>query len=223
MERVFSFLKDLKKNNNREWFNAHKDRYLEVKSYIDEFTQQVINAMAPIDPRIANLSPSDCTYRIYRDTRFSNDKTPYKTHIGIFICPGGKKSARCGYYIHLEPNNSLIGGGYWCPESAVLKAIRRDIYDNIEEYLEIIEDPEFKSRYTQVGFDLLKSAPKGFPKDWEYIDLLKPRDYSILAPVGDKFMKAPDAVKHIVSYFETQMPYNRFMDYAIDEMSEEEY
>lgn len=219
--KVYSFLKDLKKNNNREWFNAHKDRYLEVKALVDDFTQQVINNMAPFDPRIANLTPADCTYRIYRDTRFSSDKTPYKTHIGIFISPGGKKSIKTGYYIHLEPGNSLIGGGCWCPPAPILKAIRREIYDNIEEYLEIIEDPEFKSRYTQVGFDLLKTAPKGFPKDWEYIDLLKPRDYTMLAPVGDKFMKAPDAVKQIVSYLKTQIPYNRFIDYVFDEMEEE--
>lgn len=222
MERVYSFLKDLKKNNNREWFNAHKDRYLEVKRFVDEFTQKVLNAMTPIDSRIGHLSPSDCTYRIYRDTRFSPDKTPYKTHIGIYICPGGKKSIRCGYYIHLEPNNSFIGGGCWCPPPPILKGIRQDIYDNIDEYLEIIENPEFKSRYTEIGFDRLKTAPKGFPKDWEYIDLLKPRDYTVLAPVGDKFMKSSDVVNNIIDYFKIQMPFNQFIDFVFDEINQED-
>lgn len=223
MKRVYSFLKELKANNNREWFNANKDKYLEVKSFVEDFTQKVINGLAVADPRIANLTPADCTYRIYRDTRFSADKTPYKTHIGIFICPGGKKSIRCGYYIHLEPGNSLLGGGCWCPPAPVLKAIRKEIYDNVEEYLEIIENPEFKERYPEVGFDRVKTAPKGFPKDWEYIDLIKPRDYTVLAPVGDTFMKSRDAVKNIVSYFETQIPYNNFIDYVFDEMGESEY
>ncbi|MDE6339775.1 MAG: DUF2461 domain-containing protein [Muribaculaceae bacterium] len=222
MKKVYTFLKELKKNNNREWFNTHKDRYLEVKQYVDGLTQDVINAFGAEDPRIASLTPADCTYRIYRDTRFSPDKTPYKTHIGIFICPGGKKSTRCGYYIHLEPGNSFIGGGCWCPPAPILKAIRKEIYDNVDEYLEIIENPEFKARYTEVGFDRLKTAPKGFPKDWEYIDLLKPRDYTVLAPVGDDFMKSPDVVSKIVSYFKTQVPFNQFIDYVFDETGEDD-
>lgn len=223
MKRVFAFLRELRKNNNREWFNAHKDKYLEVKSIVEVFTQDLINAFSVYDPSIAGLTPADCTYRIYRDTRFSADKTPYKTHIGIFLCPGGKKSTRCGYYVHLEPDNSFIGGGCWCPPAPVLKAIRQDIYDNIEEYLEIIENPEFKERYTQVGFDCLKTAPKGFPKDWEYIDLLKPRDYTILANVGDKFMLSKDVIPNIISYFQTQIPFNRFIDYVFEELNDENY
>lgn len=217
IKKVYSFLRELKKNNNRDWFMAHKSEYLEIKKFIEGFTQELLNGLIEYDPRVGHLKPSDCTYRIYRDTRFSADKTPYKTHIGIFICPGGKKSTRCGYYIHFEPENSFIGGGCWCPPAPVLKSIRKEIYDNIEEYLEIIENPEFKSRYPQVGFDRLKTSPKGFPKDWEYIDLLKPRDFTVLAPVGDSFMKSPDLVKNTISYFRTQIPYNRFIDYVFDQ------
>lgn len=148
MNEIYNFLKELKKNNNREWFNANKERYLKVKATVDAFTQQLINATATINPEAARLTPSDCTYRIYRDTRFSPDKTPYKTHIGIFICPGGnKKSDRCGYYIHLEPGNSFVGGGCWCPPAPLLKEIRQSIYDNIDEYLEIINAPVFRERY----------------------------------------------------------------------------
>ncbi len=85
MEELYKFLKELKKNNNREWFNANKSRYLEIKKTVDEFTQQLINALATIEPDAARLTPAECTYRIYRDTRFSPDKTPYKTHIGLSL------------------------------------------------------------------------------------------------------------------------------------------
>lgn len=217
MKDLFTFLKELKANNNREWFNANKDRYLKVKKTAEEFTQQLVNALATIEPEAARLTPADCTYRIYRDTRFSPDKTPYKTHIGIFICPGGdKKSERCGYYVHLEPGNSFVGGGCWCPSAPLLKGIRQSIYDNIEEYLEIINAPEFKKLYKEVGSNLLKTAPKGFPKDWEYINLLKPRDYTVMAPVSDSFMKSKDAVKNILSYMKTLKPLNDFINYLFE-------
>ncbi len=217
MKDLFTFLKELKANNNREWFNANKDRYLKVKKTAEEFTTQLVNAIATIEPEAARLTPADCTYRIYRDTRFSPDKTPYKTHIGIFICPGGdKKSERCGYYVHLEPGNSFVGGGCWCPSASLLKGIRQSIYDNIEEYLEIINAPEFKKLYKEVGSNLLKTAPKGFPKDWEYINLLKPRDYTVMAPVSDSFMKSKDAVKNILSYMKTQKPLNDFINYLFE-------
>ncbi len=218
MKSVYNFLIELKANNNREWFNANKDRYLAVKAEVDDFTQRMINRLSEIDPDAARLTPADCTYRIYRDTRFSHDKTPYKTHIGIYICPkGNKKSYRCGYYIHIEPDNSFLGGGCWCPPSALLKAIRQSIYDNIEEYLEIIDNPGFREKYHTVGEDLLKTAPKGFPKDWEYIDLLKPRDYTVLAPVGESFMCSAKADFKILDYFKELKPFNDFINYTIDE------
>lgn len=218
MTHTYDFLKELKSNNNREWFNANKERYQTVKTEVEVFTQQLINAITEIEPDAARLTPTDCTYRIYRDTRFSPDKTPYKTHIGIFICPGGgKKSFRSGYYIHLEPDNSFIGGGCWCPPAPLLKEIRQSIYDNIEEYLEIINNPEFKELYKEIGSNPLKTAPKGFPKDWEYIDLLKPRDYTVMAPVPDTFMQSPDAVKNIMKYMQVQYPFNSFINYLFNE------
>ncbi len=109
-----------------------------------------------------------------------------------------------------------MGGGCWCPSAPLLKGIRQSIYDNIEEYLEIINAPEFKKLYKEVGSNLLKTAPKGFPKDWEYINLLKPRDYTVMAPVSDSFMKSKDAVKNILSYMKTQKPLNDFINYLFE-------
>ncbi|MDE6298708.1 MAG: DUF2461 domain-containing protein, partial [Muribaculaceae bacterium] len=102
MKKAIDFLKQLAANNNREWFNEHKEEYLQVKGEVEEFTQKLIDEVAKFEPEAAYLSPSDCLYRIYRDTRFSADKTPYKNHIGIYINPrGGKKSEFCGYYVHI--------------------------------------------------------------------------------------------------------------------------
>ncbi len=218
MKEIYDFLKDLKRNNNRDWFNANKDRYIDVKRKIDEFASMLIAELSTIDPDASGLTPSDCTYRIYRDTRFSADKTPYKTHVGIYICPkGNKKSYRAGYYIHLEPGGSFIGGGCWCPPAPLLKEIRKSIYDNVEEYLEIIGSGDFKNHYTEVGSNYLKTAPKGFPKDWEHIDLLKPRDYTVLAQVSDSFFQKKDSVKKIGEYMRALKPYNDFINFLIDE------
>lgn len=217
MKEVFKFLKELKINNNREWFNENKERYLEAKRTIDLFVSRLIPAIASVEPEVAHLTPADCTYRIYRDTRFSSDKTPYKTHFGIFIAPGGKKSIKAGHYIHIEPGNCFYGGGCWCPPAPLLKAIRQDIYDNIDEYLEITDNPGFKKLFPTVGSDLLKTAPKGFPKDWEYIDLLKPRDYTVIAPLPDSLFTNRNAIERLEKYARTLQPLNDFLNFTIGE------
>lgn len=215
---IYRFLRELRANNNREWFNLNKERYLDVKNETDLFASRLIAAIAEWEPSAAHLRPSDCTYRIYRDTRFSSDKTPYKTHIGIYVCPGGnKKSYRCGYYVHLEPDCSFIGGGCWCPHPALLKEVRQSIYDNCDEYLEIIRNPDFTDIYKKIGDNPLKTAPKGFPRDWEYIDLIKPRDYTALAPVSDTLICSEDAVERISSDFLRLKPYNDFLNYIFEE------
>lgn len=218
MKEIFEFLKDLKENNNRVWFQDNKERYLSVKGKVDEFTQSLISELAKYDPDASNLRPQDCTYRIYRDTRFSTDKTPYKTHIGIYICPkGNKKSYRAGYYVHLEPGSSLLAAGCWCPPSRLLKEIRQSIFDNVEEYLEIIESPTFKRHYSQVGNNPLKTVPKGFPKDWEHIDLLKPRDYTIFSYIPDTFFTTGNVISKIGEHMAAAKPFNDFVNFLLDE------
>lgn len=218
MKETLSFLRKLVANNNREWFNANKEEYLKIKNGIDILASQIIAAMTDFEPEAARLSPSDCTYRIYRDTRFSADKTPYKTHIGIYINPPhGKKSARCGYYLHLEPGSCLVGGGAYCPETKTLKAIRQSIYDNVEEYLDIINAPGLMELGATFGSDPLKTAPKGFPKDWEHIGLLRPRNFDVLIPLADKTVETPDLAGKVADIFRKIKPYNDFLNYTIDE------
>ncbi len=217
IEGILSFLSDLKANNNREWFGENKERYQAVKNEVERMTQSLINRVAEFDEGVVRLSPSDCLYRIYRDTRFSPDKTPYKTHIGIYINPPyGKKSPGCGYYYHLEPGNCLVGGGLWCPDAEQLRRVRTDIYENVEEYLEIIENPDFTRYFIQVGEDLLKTAPKGFPKEWEHIALLRPRSYTAYAPMTEKLVCGPKMIDEVVARMRELVPFNRFLNFAIN-------
>lgn len=218
MKSIISFLRELTSNNNRIWFNENKERYLAIKEKVETLTSQLINRIAEFEPDAIRLRTSDCLYRIYRDTRFSLDKTPYKTHIGIYINPPfGRKSPRCGYYLHLEPNNCLVAGGSWCPDTPFLKRIRQDIYDNIEEYLEIIESPEFTRYYSQVGYNPVKTAPKGFSKDWEYIDLIKPRDYTTLTPITNEDLNSDNFIDLVIDRMIATKPLNDFFNYSIDE------
>ena len=175
---IFQFLKDLAANNNREWFQGHKDEYLKAQKEFEELLTAIIARISLFDESIVGIQAKDCTYRIYRDTRFSSDKTPYKIHLGGYINARGKKSEHCGYYVHIEPDNCMLAGGSWCLEPKVLKAVRQSVYDNIDEYREIVEDPAFKQYFPVIGENHLKTAPKGFPKDFEYIDYLKCKDYN---------------------------------------------
>lgn len=217
MKEIISFLRSLRRHNDRVWFNDHKEQYLKVKEKVELLTGALLGRISQFDSGATRLRPSDCLYRIYRDTRFSADKTPYKTHIGIYINPPyGKKGPTCGYYLHLEPDNCLVAGGAWCPESPQLRAIRQDIYDNVEEYLEIINNPEFKNFFPTVGDNLLKTPPKGFPKDWEHIDLLKPRDFTTFSTLSDDDLKADDFTDRVVERMKIVKPLNDFFNYTLD-------
>lgn len=219
MEDVLDFLNELTINNNKDWFDSNKERYLRVKEYIESFTQNLLSGISEFDGAAKYLTPKDCTYRIYRDTRFSQDKSPYKTHIGIFINPPyGKKSNRMGYYLHLQPKNCMIGVGNVCLPPVMINGIRKSIKDNIEEYLDIINTPDFKKVYKKIGENPVKTAPKGFSKDWEYIDLVKPRDYYCSHGLTEKEVMSNNFLKKALLIFKTGKPFMDFINYTIDEV-----
>ncbi len=166
---------------------------------------------------IRGIQPKDCTYRIYRDTRFSADKTPYKIHFGGYINAKGKKSDHCGYYVHLQPDGSMLAGGSLCLPPNVLKAVRQAIYDNVEEYISIVEDPEFKKYFPVVGEDFMKTAPKGFPKDFKYIDYLKCRQFVCSYLVPDDFFTRADVMEQIEKAFRQFKRFADFINYTIDD------
>lgn len=222
MKVILDFLSQLRENNNREWFNAHKASYLDVKQRVESLAQAIIDELVEIDPQARFLTPADCTYRIYRDTRFSPDKTPYKRHIGIFVNPpAGKKSLTCGYYLHIEPDASLFAAGTICLPGPIMKAIRQSIYDEIDEYRSIVEDPEFRRLLPNLGDDFLKTAPQGFDRNWEFVDYVRPRNFLASCALTDAEMMRDDMLDAIVRpRLKQAKRFNDFINYTITEFSE---
>lgn len=216
---IYRFLRELAANNNRDWFKANREAYLSMNQSYCELAELLLSLVAEIDPEASRLQVKDVVYRIYRDTRFSSDKTPYKNHVGIFINPPrGKKSLRYGYYFHLEPDASIIAAGNMPGPTALTNAIRKEIFYNIDEYLGIIRDPEFSKYFPTVGADPLVKAPAGFPKDWEHIDLLKPRSFGALSQVPDSFYLESDTLADRLRPILKQMKrINDFVNYTVDE------
>jgi uncharacterized protein (TIGR02453 family) len=217
-EVIFRFLKDINIHNDRDWFKEHKDEYESARIEFENFLAQIIARISLFDESVRNVQPGDCTYRIYRDLRFSQDKSPYKRHIGGYINPKGKKSAHSGYYIHLEPNNCMLCSGSICVTNEMQKALRLAVYDNMDEFRAIVEDPAFTRFFPSIGFEKMKMAPKGYPKDYPYIDYLKCKDYSCCMNVADSFFYKPDLLDTLDEVFKQMKRLNDFVNITIDEM-----
>ena len=215
MEKVLEFLTDLSANNNREWYNANKKRYEESREKILFLTDVVINEIRKFDSEIPPLSPKDCVFRIFRDVRFSNDKRPYKTNFGAFIAKGGRKSMYAGYYFHIDPTGSFAGGGVYMPQAEPLKAIRNYMAENGAEFLEIINNKNFKKIYPVMYDDKLKTVPKGFPKEHEYIELLKYKSFVFSSEITNSEISSDDLIYKIVDSFRELYPVNRFLNESL--------
>lgn len=214
---IIQFLRELRQNNNRPWFQENKERYDALRAAFVDEVQELIRRISLFDPEVVGLEAKDCLFRIYRDTRFSADKTPYKTYMSAFIAQGGRKSERGGYYIHLEPDNSILSGGVWSPDPKLLKKLRQDIYDHIEEFVAIIEAPEFKAIYPELEGDMLKRMPAGYPVDSPYGYILKHKDFSVICNKPDAFFSKVDWMDESIACFEKLLPFNRFLNYTVDE------
>lgn len=225
MREIIDFLRRLHDNNDRAWFDAHRSEWTQVKGRFAAFTQQLIDGISAFDPSVRGLRPQDCTYRIARDTRFSPDKSPYKTYMGAYIAPKGKRSGFAGYYFHVEPCTdsllwcNMLSAGLYCPEPTVLRSIRDEILDNGDE----IEAAIAKAK----GFRLcennkLKRVPTGFPADSQYAEMLKLKDVYLEKPITEEFLLADDLLERSLAEFRRTQPFlailNRAVQYAYDEM-----
>lgn len=215
MPQLFDFLKRLSENNNREWFKANKDEFDELRQLWINDIQLLINRMSEYDDTLRGVDVKDCIYRIYRDIRFSNNKLPYKTHLGAVLARGGRKTLESCYYIHFEPGRCGLHGGIWCPDSQLLSKLRHEIDDNIEEFTEIVENEEFKSRYEFVG-DTLKMMPKGFPKDLPHARFIKMKEYLVSMPVADSYFMADDWISAAATDFRAMKPMHDFLNYVFE-------
>ena len=211
---TFDFLKDLKRHNDREWFNANRKRYEAARDNFETFVQAVINEVSGFDPILKGLEAKSCTYRINRDIRFSNDKTIYKTHLGGFIVRGGKRNGDrfAGYYIHVEPGNSMIAGGSYMPPSSWLSVIRKNIDEQGKELLNITGNPDFIKYFGVIEGDKLKSSPKGYLKDHPYIELLKLKSFLATSMITDTKMTSESGFEYIIKACRTIKPLNDFLN-----------
>ncbi len=213
---TLKFLKDLKKNNSKEWFDLNRDRYEVSKSQIKETIGLFIVAISKFDKAIVGLEPKDCMFRINRDVRFSKNKAPYKTNLGFWIGPGGKKSPLAGYYFHIEPGASFIAGGTWMPEAENLKKIRQEIDYNGANFRKIVWNKKFISSYKTLAQDEKAiMAPKGYAKDHENIEFIKLKSFIVSKPISDTELQDPKLFKQFVQDFELMYPLNEFLRNAI--------
>lgn len=220
MVEVIDFLNRLGQNNNREWFTDHKSEYKALEKRLKEFAAKLINGIAAFDPSVAGLTVADCTYRIYRDIRFSHDKSPYKTWSGIFIAPHGKKAGYAGYYIHFEGAGCFLFAGSHYPEPIVLKSIREEILDNGDAMLAAIEAT---NGFTLVRGNTLKRTPKDFPTGHKHDELLRLKDFGIEKPIDISQFESDDALLTAVlndfrSTYTLVDILNRAVNYAYEEM-----
>ena len=218
MEQVIAFLEELAQHNYKEWFDAHKGEYLQAKNTIAEVAVELISRIAAFDPRMAGLRVEDCTYRIYRDIRFSPDKSPYKTHMGIYVCAGGKKSGRAGYYLHIEPATGtyFLCSGLYNPTKEMMKSIREEIMLSGEK------------------LDSAIKAAKGFEIDWDgaltrlplgwqegpYSDSYRLKSYLLMKPLKRKYITDPGLARRAARDLKPTSAFcellNRCVDYVLE-------
>jgi uncharacterized protein (TIGR02453 family) len=216
---TLKFLKDLKKNNTKEWFDTNRKTYEAAKHDFENLVQAVISQHCRKDEEIASLKPKDCMFRINRDVRFSKDKSPYKTNFGAFINRGGKKSIYAGYYFHCEPGENFVGGGLWMPMPDALKKVRQEIDYCFDEFSKIINSKKFKTVHGDVhrGEDMmLTRPPKGYDESNPAIEFIKLKSFIAMKKFDDKDMTDKNLSKKIADAFDALQPMIKFLNRALE-------
>jgi uncharacterized protein (TIGR02453 family) len=202
---TFTFLNKLENNNNREWFAANKETYQKEHDQIKEFYQSIYDGMQAFDV-IEDMR----VHRIYRDIRFSKDKTPYKTHFSGGFTRAGK-FRRGGYYLHLQPGNSFLAGGFWGPNKEDLARIRQEIDIDVAPLLSIMKKPTFKKTFGSIQGEALKTAPRGYPKDHSHVDLLRMKQYYFMHNFTNEEVHGTEFKKKVLATFKLLIPYFDYM------------
>lgn len=214
---VLTFLEDLAKHNKKEWMDDNKKRYLEAKEIMTQLVADILDKTSRFDSSVSSLEAKKTLFRINRDVRFSKNKDPYKINFGAFMVEGGKKSGNPGYYLHLEPGNSFYGGGIYQPSAEILQKVRQEIDYNGKELRGIIENKSFKSTYGDpYGNDRLKTAPKGYPKDHEDLDLLQLKHYVFMKNAGNTEVLDSNFTSNVAAHFKILYPFNQYLNQALD-------
>lgn len=212
------FLKELKKNNNKPWFEEHRSQYEFAKADFHAFLEGLIPAVGSFDAPISNLAVKDCIFRINRDVRFSKDKSPYKSNMAGYFNKGGKKSNGAGYYIHIEPGKSFAGGGIWMPQAPDLAKIRQEIDYNFMEWKKLINNVAFKKTFTRgvLSDDTLVRPPKGYDEMNKAIDYLKMKSFTVMKSFTDAEVQDKAFTKEVAKTFLIMKPMIDFLNTAIE-------
>jgi len=215
---TLKFLKDLKKNNNKSWFDGHRKDYETAKSGFAVFIEQVIKGIADFDAPIGNLSVKECIFRINRDVRFSKDKSPYKSNMSGYFNRGGKKSNGAGYYVHIEPGKSFAAGGMWMPLPADLAKIRQEIDYGFKEWKHFLNSKGFKKMFPAGpdSSDVLVRPPKGYEASNPAIDYLKMKSFVVRRPFTDAEVQSKVFTKELSKTFAAMKPLVDFLNTAIE-------
>ena len=216
---TLQFLKALDKNNNKPWFEKHRDQYDAARADFAQFIQSVIDAFGKKDSTVKHLVAKDCMFRINRDVRFSKNKAPYKNNFGASINKGGKKGIGAGYYFHLQAGESFTGGGLWMPLPADLKKIRQEIDYNLKDFKKIVEAGKFKKVYGKLSDEpeyKLSRVPKGYEADNEAAEYLKHKSYIGTLSLTDEEVTSPQLLKKTLLAFEALKPLVDFVNQSIE-------
>ena len=214
-KQTVDFLKKLDKNNDREWFNANKAAFVAANDNIIAMTGDLIGRIAKFDPDVAGIDPKSCVFRIYRDVRFSKDKSPYKTNLGAFVAPGGKKAMLPGYYFHVQPAMFFAAAGKHMPDPSELLKIRNAIASKTKEFVRIVEDKKFATRFGELDGDRLSKPPKGFAADHPAIEYLKLKSFTVSEEFSAKDAISKDYPKMLAESFKAAYPLVEFLRKAL--------
>lgn len=213
---TLKFLRQLAANNNKPWLDAHRADYETARADFEQLTAQVLQLMTPLEPALATQKAKDCMFRIYRDVRFSKDKTPYKAHFSAYFSKGGRKYEGAGYYLHVEPGKSFVAGGLWMPMPPLLKAVRQEIDYNLEEFEGIIKRKPFTQYFKKITGETLKTVPKGYTADNPAIAYLKLKSFIAEHPFTDKELLDRDFKKKYLRVVEAMRPLVDFLNRGLD-------
>jgi|SRR6185436_1592030 len=211
---TLDFLKSLKKNNNRDWFEKNRDKYENAREDFIVFVNRLIEELSKQDASLKGVKAKDSIFRIYRDVRFSKNKDPYKTNFGAVVCQGGRKSDRACFYIQVEPGNSFIAGGKWMPQGDQLKDIRKEIFYHTKEFKKILNEKSFKKHFGKLSDIKLKLPPKGFDKNFADLELLKYTSFIVDTPLKDADLISKNIFKTCSTVSKAMKPLLDFLNKA---------
>lgn len=218
---ILDFLKELAANNSKEWMDANRSWYLQVKESLLEDAAKILSGLSANQPAFSSIRPKDCLFRQNRDIRFSANKLPYKTNMAAYFAVGGKKSTGPGYYLHLEPGGSFLAGGIWMPDSDILKKIRQEIDYAGSELAGILQDPSFYDYFGEMEGEQLKTSPKDYSSEHPHIELLRYKSFIVSKKLTDADVARGHHIGLALEAFDAMRPFMGFLDKAIASSEDE--